>query len=605
MISKTMFLNYIRCPRFCALEEIYRKKEDSIVSIEGLIELEENAKKQDLINSMYDEDDEDLIAHVDMKLETLLPYYRKIEILAGNAIKKMFGGNVIYGLNTYNQKRFDCLYGDYRFYCFLDGYQEDEFNFNVFETKATTDKKFMDLGYSFKKEKYTLFEKNENGILTLKEKYDPTLLENEKYLKCRSKFFDKYSDVGKYIYDLAFQRFVIEKSGDKTNLDNAKYYLVVLNSEYIFDGKLSETDEPIYDESIITFIDFTDITKELIPILEKDFKLVEYYLDTMEAKECRKGEFCQRKKLKQCKFFDICYKDVPKYNSVFSYIGGHNGFGPDKLIHTELVNEKIYSMQDVPYEWLTRKINIIQRNCVDTHEIFINKNKIIDGLNTLKYPIYHLDFESFPCPLPRYKGENPYIQSVFQFSLHVEKKESQCDKELDHYEFLATDHLDQREEMIKKMIEYIKDDGGTVLVYNQSFEKTRLKELARIFPQYKKELDNINDRVFDLLHLIKGNKELYLNLGYDKEEASEINYYHENLYGSYSIKKVLPIFSDLTYDTLDVKNGNDAQVTYARFIYMDEEEYKQKYNSLLEYCKQDTWAMFEVLEGLRRLVKTR
>ena len=108
-------------------------------------------------------------------------------------------------------------------------------------------------------------------------------------------------------------------------------------------------------------------------------------------------------------------KPLPK-----TVTAGKIGMNSDKLTHTELVNEKIYSMQDVPYEWLTRKINIIQRNCVDTHEIFINKNKIIDGLNTLKYPIYHLDFESFPCPLPRYKGENPYIQSVFQFSLHVE-----------------------------------------------------------------------------------------------------------------------------------------------------------------------------------------
>ena len=44
------------------------------------------------------------------------------------------------------------------------------------------------------------------------------------------------------------------------------------------------------------------------------------------------------------------------------------------------------------------------------------KNKIIDGLKQLKYPIYHLDFETFPCPLPRYSGEKPYTQSVFQFS---------------------------------------------------------------------------------------------------------------------------------------------------------------------------------------------
>jgi hypothetical protein len=309
---------------------------------------------------MFDENDEDLIKKVDLQLETLLPYYRKIEILAGNVIMNIFGGNVEYGLEISDQKRFDCYYEDYQLLCFLDGYQEKNDIFNIFETKATTDRKYLDLGYKENKIFNSIFEKTENNFLYLKENFDSNLLSNKKYLDNRNKLFDKYSSVGKYVYDLAFQRYVIEKSNNRSNLDKAKYFLVVLNSDYIFDGQYDQLNEPIYDDSIISFIDLTDITKELIPILEKDIKLVVEYLNNMEAHECSKGKYCQPDSLRKCQFYDICFKDVPKKNSVFSYMMNHFGFGPDKLTPYDLINEKIFNITDLPYEWLTRDINIIQ-----------------------------------------------------------------------------------------------------------------------------------------------------------------------------------------------------------------------------------------------------
>ena len=69
------------------------------------------------------------------------------------------------------------------------------------------------------------------------------------------------------------------------------------------------------------------------------------------------------------------------------------------------------------------------------------------------------------------------------------------------------------------------------------------------------------------------------------------------------IKKTLPVFSNLSYSELDVKNGNEAMVEYNNYPYMSEEEFKNKYNALVEYCKQDTWAMVEILNALRERVK--
>ena len=51
-------------------------------------------------------------------------------------------------------------------------------------------------------------------------------------------------------------------------------------------------------------------------------------------------------------------------------------------------------------------------------------------------PIYHFDFETFGCPLPRFQGEKPYQQSVFEFSLHIEREPGVCDKEKDNFIFL-------------------------------------------------------------------------------------------------------------------------------------------------------------------------
>ena len=179
-------------------------------------------------------------------------------------------------------------------------------------------------------------------------------------------------------------------------------------------------------------------------------------------------------------------------------------------------------MLDIDESYLTREKNIIQRRVLESDIPYINKKKVLDGLKQIRYPIFHLDFESFNCPLPRFKGEVPYSQSVFQFSLHIEKEEGICDLEKDHFGFLAKDHDDHREELIKKMCDLIGD--GTVLVYNDSFEKTRIKEFAEMFPKYRKELLKINDQVFDLMNVVKTRSKLYKELGYSDEEAKMFNY---------------------------------------------------------------------------------
>ena len=151
----------------------------------------------------------------------------------------------------------------------------------------------------------------------------------------------------------------------------------------------------------------------------------------------------------------------------------------------------------------------------------------------VKYPIYHLDFETFPCPLPRFRGERCYTQSPFQFSLHIERFPNVCDKEKDHYEFLSKNpNIDEREILVQKLIENIKPDG-TLFAQNVSFEKNRIKELSDIFPKYKKELMNICNTGYDLIDIVRGNSKFYQLNGYNDIESKKVNFYDSRLSGSY------------------------------------------------------------------------
>lgn len=606
-ISKTRFINLIRCNRYAALDEIRRDHDKAIVSfsddpeLEDLMSEENREKVSFLMDDMVDEDGEDLLIKKDEQMETMLPYYNQIEMLAGKAIKTRFGGDVIYALNTYDQKRFEYEYEGFRLYCFLDGYQEDEHTIRIFEVKATTSKKFIELTYTNDdKEKIGVFTNSPEGILMLQQDVFGDV--NESYQKKISRLKDRLTKEGRYVYDISYQRFVLENV--ILTKKTIKYYLVVLNSEYIHQGFIDTEGNPVYNDSIVKLIDVSSLTESMMDILKNDIDIVVQRLNVMNANPVELGKHCQRKDSRQCTFYPICFKHFPIYNHIFTYMGSNHGFKDEHGIkhdRFELINDGIVSALDVPLHWIERGNNLIQRQVMETDMPYYHAQKIRAGIKTLKYPIYHLDFETFPCPIPRFKGEKPYAQSLFQYSIHIEHEPGVCHKDHDNYSYISTTHIDQRQELIESMLNVIKEDEGTVLVYNQSFEQTRLKEMAELFPQYRERLLDIAHRLFDLMHLLKGNQKLFTQLGFNEEESKTINFYHNRLNGSFSIKKVLPLFSNLDYQGMGIANGTDALVTYARFPHMDKDTFQMKYQELLEYCKQDTWAMVEILNQLRTI----
>jgi hypothetical protein len=606
-ISKTRFINDVRCNRFAALEEVYREKDKAVVAyaddadFEDLINLENLAKTQAILDDMMDDEGNDLLVKRDEQLEIMMPYYQRIEIETGKAIQARFKGNVVYSMDTYKQKRFEIEINGYRFYCFLDGFQEDDDVVRIFEVKATTSRKFLDIDYRANdRTRQSFFEYTTENILIPRDQLGERITDD--YRKKMNKLKNRLTKEGRYLYDIAYQRFVIEKAIKTTK--KVRYYLAVLNADYVHDGAVDSNQEAIYKTDLIQFIDVTSLTEEMMPMLEADTELVIDRLDKMNISKVPVGHHCQRKDVRQCKFYPICHENIPESNSLFVYLHGHHGFKDEEGRKHErytLINNGIVHALDIPATWIHREDNIIQREVIESNVPFYKIDKIKKGIESLKYPIYHLDFETFPCPLPRFIGEKPYSQSLFQYSIHVEHAPGFCHKDDDHFGFLAKNHEDPRYSLIKTMLDVIKEDGGSVMVYNQSFEETRLKEMAQLYPEFKERLEDLIERLFDLMHLLRGNQKMYVQLGYEEEEAKGINFYHNDLNGSFSIKKVLPIFTDLSYKNLSIGNGSEALVAYAKFPQLEGETFIKIYDDLVTYCKQDTWAMVEILDALRKI----
>ena len=410
--------------------------------------------------------------------------------------------------------------------------------------------------------------------------------------------------------------------------DNRKvnYYLAVLNSEYVYDGAKDADGKRIYNniggQELIVFLDMNETVEDYQPIILKEIATLESYIATPHDMNAKTpvGPWCAWGKNTECVFCSHCFKklrdvpDVNRSNNYMNFRGFKAGAVGDKF---QLINNGYYKFDDVPVEWLEKENHKIQRECYDNGIEHIDKEKMTAWFRYLgEGPIYHFDFESFPCPLPRFKGESPYQQSVFEFSLHIERAPGVCDKNSDNLIFLNEEcDTDEREALVKAIVDNFEfnEDGslhGIMLAQNTSFEIGRLNELAAIFPKYSKYLLAIADKTADLIHLLKTNMELY-EAEFGKESAETINYYHPDLSGSYSIKRTLPVLvPSLSYDEMkkhEVGNGVQAYITYLSYNEgpgktRDMNTKKERREALCRYCQQDTWAMVEILRAVRKKI---
>ena len=633
-VSKSRFINWTRCPMYFPMDLKYNPtaKEDIDAERERREEMEEELKSE--MGSSEGDDEESFDASPGPEQEALLPYYNRVENEALKVAEKYFhGAFVANSLDVHGQKLFEYEHNGHIYRCYVDIYNENDDEINIIEVKATTNSKYLykldedgnGTGFCFSDKKrggnkYPVFVKCDNIWHLNHAESTVTADATANFEAKKNQLLDRYHDCGKYPHDLAFQRFVIEhalrKAGDNRRIN---YYLAVLNSEYVYDGKRDANGNCVYDaidgQELITFLDMNEITEAYQPQILKEIAELESFIATPHDINTvvPVGKWCAWGKNTECVFWKHCFQKlrcVPDYNSANKYINFRGFKAGDIQDKYQLVNENYFKFDDVPCGWLTSENHQIQRDCYDNGTEHVDEEKMRYWFDQLEYPIYHFDFETFPCPLPRFKGEKPYRQSVFEFSLHIERTPGVCDKQNDNFIFLnAENYDDERKALAQAIVDHFEfnEDGtlhGTMLAQNTSFEKDRLTELAELYPEYRDRLLAIRDKSADLIDLLKTREQIYKD-AFEGNRVKTINYYHKDLSGSYSIKKTLPVLVPaLTYAGMDVGNGVQAYITYLNY---DSPEptfgimaTKEKRRDALEtYCQQDTWAMVEILRAVR------
>jgi hypothetical protein len=190
--------------------------------------------------------------------------------------------------------------------------------------------------------------------------------------------------------------------------------------------------------------------------------------------------------------------------------------------------------------------------------------------------------------IPDIDNTKPYQQICFQYSLHYYLEEG---GELYHKEFLNEEYdSNPMYNLSKQLCEDI-PKNSCVLVYNQSFEKARLKEMAELFPEFSDHLNNINDNIKDLLPPFRNH-----------------DYYVKEMYGSASIKKVLPALfpndPELDYHNLEqVHVGTEASEAYLALPNLSKNEQEKLRKNMLKYCALDTFAMVKIYQKLKEVIK--
>jgi len=362
-----------------------------------------------------------------------------------------------------------------------------------------------------------------------------------------------------HLHDVAFQIFCFEKAGYRLR----KAMLMHVDSSYVRHGdiepkKLFGTD---------------DISKD-VKLLTKDIeKTAQQFVNDIDSKTCLEiepGSQCTDPY--ECPFYEYCKKEPEPY-SIYELSRGN------KVI-PKLENIGITSLKDVPDDFPLNEKHKKQVTAIKTKKPVIDTAAIKAFLKTLEYPLYFFDYETIASAIPLFDGSRPYQNVPFQFSLHIQKKPND---ECEHYEFLGENNQDPREPLIEQMLKLI-GKKGSIVAFNATFEIQRIKELARDFPHYSKDLLPFIPRFRDLIIPFRNG-----------------DYVHRDFHGSASLKFVLPVLvPKLSYKDLEIQEGGTASL-FAELWYcgkMNETEWKKTRKDLLKYCKLDTLAMVEVLKVL-------
>lgn len=388
------------------------------------------------------------------------------------------------------------------------------------------------------------------------------------------------------LHDIAFQKYCYEGAGLKIN----RCFLMYINKDYI---KEQNTVDP---HKFFILEDVTEKADFLLPDVESNIRIM---LDMSSKKSCpriRISRNCYNPY--DCPLKKTCWEFLPKRNVFELYRGKELAFS--------LYDRGIIEISQINETDILSPAQKIQQMAASQEKVFADRENIRRFLNRLKYPLYFLDFETFATAIPRYNGLKPYQNIPFQYSCNrIQSVNDGCQQ---NFNFLAeNDGTDPREQFLESLRETLgygcggmelydtsapEQPEGSILVYYESFEKNILRELAGSFTEHAPWIEHAISRITDLY-----------------EPFGKFYYYNPAQKGSASLKNVLPALTGISYNDMEISNGQEASVRYLDITFLKDPEDKadKEYidkirKDLLDYCGLDTEGMIFILRELYKLV---
>jgi hypothetical protein len=387
--------------------------------------------------------------------------------------------------------------------------------------------------------------------------------------------------------DISFQKYCYEGAGLKID----KCYLMYLNRDYIKNG-------PIDPHQFFAIDDVTAEAEIRQSNVEQNINMMLRAVNSASCPSIIINKNCHNPY--ECPLKQVCWSCLPK-NNVFELYKGKDlafSFYQNGIIEISEINETsiLSPIQHMQYRAVTENCEIIDRDSID---LFLKK---------LKYPLYFLDFETFSTAIPLFDGLRPYQNIPFQFSCHI--MESPAAEPENLYFLAEDDKTDPRRGFLANLKKALGYDGknndnknnngnelggrvaGSILVYYATFEKNILKELAKLFPEHNWWIKDAIERIADLY-----------------EPFGKFYYYNCQQKGSASLKNVLPAITGISYDEMEISNGQEASIKYLNITFLKGEKEPDKAHiekirkALLDYCGLDTEGMIFILRKLYKIIK--
>ena len=365
-----------------------------------------------------------------------------------------------------------------------------------------------------------------------------------------------------HLVDLAFQTWVLRGAGVPVR----RSHLVRIDTSYVRQGAI-EIDR------LFAIDDLTEEIEPSIPGVAAELARLRQVAGLPAAPEVPIGPHCTSPY--DCPLRPLCWAGVPAPSVLDLVRGGGKAWD---LFHSGFV-----TLGAIPPEVELTDRQRIQVEAARAGGARFDPAALAHFLGRLEHPVHSFDLESFQSALPPFDGTRPYQQIPFQYSLHVVEAPDAAPRAI---EFLADEEGDPRPAFLASLRANVAE-RGSIVVFNASFERSRLEEVAAAFPEHGPWIDALLSRFVDLL-----------------EPFQRFDYYHPAQNGSASLKAVLPVLGARGYDHLEIQDGTAAAREFLRLRGggIDPSVRASVREALLAYCGRDTEGMVEIVTALRRLV---